>query len=190
MTQPSTAAAACPVIPTYTELRKSNLEKINKFYSDTLKDYEGLSTSASPSNLPKLVSSYNNQLTEINKDLTRQLQAGLDGLAEQYETLKAKNKQYEDNYATIKDLKQAIKDREVEVSAKTKSAVETSQLTESKRTLHMVFMGLNVTLLLLNIGILVYLFYFAAARGSSRVLGRNLTVTNNMIRIPKSINTK
>jgi hypothetical protein len=187
MAQPATAA--CPALPTYSELRKANLEKINKFYGDTLRDYEGLATAASPANLPNLVSSYNNQLKEINKDLIRQLQGGLDGLAEQYETLKAKNKQFDDNYATIKDLKQAIKDREVEVSAKTKSAEETGQLTESTRTLHMVFLGLNVTLLLINIGILVYLFFFAAG-GSSRSPLRNIGITNNTLRIPKSLNTK
>ena len=176
-------SASCPALPTYTELRTANLEKINKFYGDVLKDYNGLATTASTANLPNLVTSYNNQLKEINKDLIRQLQGGLDSLAEQYETLKAKNKQYDDNYATIKDLKQAIKDREVELSAKSKSASETAQLTDSTRTWHMVFLGLNITLLLINIGILVYLFYFAAG-------GRNLMVTNNTLRIPKSINTK
>lgn len=182
-------AQSCPNLPTYSELRKANLEKINKFYGDTLRDYEGLATSASTASLPNLVSSYTNQLREINKDLIRQLQGGLDGLAEQYETLKAKNKQYDDNYATIKDLKQAIKDREVELSAKTKSAEETGQLTENMRTWHMVFLGLNVTLLLINIGILVYLFLFAAG-GSSRSPLRNIGITNNTLRIPKSINTK
>lgn len=176
-------SASCPALPTYTELRTANLEKINKFYGDILKDYDGLTTTASTANLPNLVTSYNNQLKEINKDLIRQLQGGLDGLAEQYETLKSKNKQYDDNYSTIKDLKQAIKDREVELSAKSKSASETATLTDSTRTWHMVFLGLNITLLLINIGILVYLFYFAAG-------GRNLTVTNNTLRIPKSINTK
>ncbi len=177
-------SASCPALPTYTELRTANLEKINKFYGDILKDYDGLTTTASTANLPKLVTSYNNQLKEINKDLIRQLQGGLDGLAEQYETLKSKNKQYDDNYSTIKDLKQAIKDREVELSAKSKSASETATLTDSTRTWHMVFLGLNVTLLLINIGILVYLFYFAAAGG------RTLFVTNNTLRMPKSINTK
>ena len=187
MAQPPTTA--CPALPTYTEVRTANLEKINKFYSDTLKDYNGLATSASPANLPNLVSSYTNQLKEINKDLIRQLQGGLDSLAEQYDTLKAKNKQYDDNYATIKDLKQAIKDREVEVSAKNKSAVETGQLTDTTRTWHMVFLGLNATLLLINIGILVYMFFFATG-GSSRVLGKNTGITNNTLRIPNSINTK
>jgi hypothetical protein len=180
-------STSCPALPTYTELRSANLEKINKFYGDILKDYTGLSTTSSISKMPDLVTGYTNQLKEINKDLVRQLQGGLDGLDEQYETMKTKNKQYDDNYATIKDLKQTIKDREVELSAKSKSASETGQLTESTRTWHMVFMGLNITLLLINIGVLVYLFYFAAGgRGSAR----NLTVTNNMIRIPKSINTK
>lgn len=175
-------SASCPALPTYTELRTANLEKINKFYGDILKDYDGLTTTASTANLPKLVTSYNSQLKEINKDLIRQLQGGLDGLAEQYETLKSKNKQYDDNYATIKDLKQAIKDREVELSAKSKSASETATLTDSTRTWHMVFLGLNVALLLINIGILVYLFYFAAG-------GRTRFVTNNTLRMPKSINT-
>jgi hypothetical protein len=176
-------SASCPALPTYTELRTANLEKINKFYGDVLKDYDGLTTSASTANLPNLVTSYNNQLKEINKDLVRQLQGGLDRLAEQYDTLKAKNKQYDDNYATIKDLKQAIKDREVELSAKTKSASATAELTDSTRTWHMVFLGLNITLILINIGILAYLFYFAAS-------DRALSVTNNTLRIPKSINTK
>lgn len=192
--QPQTT---CPQLPTYSDLRKANLEKINKFYDGVLKDYNGISTStASTANIQNLITSYNNQLKEINRDLVQQLQNGIDNLVDQYDTLKSKKTQYEDNINTIKDLKQAIKDRETEVAAKSHSANETGILTSNTRTWHMILLAINIVFLLINAGILVYMFYFMVDTKSimrGLRLGNGNTakgITNTTLRLPKSINTR
>ncbi len=151
----------CPKLPSYTELRKDKLDKIDKYFGEVLTNYSGLATS-SASNVSNLIASYNNQLKTINNELINQLNTSLDGLAEQHATLKQKQELYDTNTTLLKNLKQAIKDKTVEESAKAKNASETTQVVDNTKLWHYIFMGVNIALLLINIGLLVYLYMVSA----------------------------
>ena len=149
------ASQQCPEIPTYEQLRQTNLTEIETYFNKLYTEYN----KASPSINSEAVTlnKYEEQLDILSEEMVNKLQENLTATIEQHNTYIAKQKEIEANRDKLRELKQAIKDETVMRDARKSSYDETLDYRESKSSWHTGYITLNVVLLLINMGILVKL---------------------------------
>lgn len=145
----------CPEIPTYEQLRHTNLTEIETYFNKLYTEYN----KASPSINSEAVTlnKYEEQLDILSEEMVNKLQDNLTATIEQHNTYTAKQKEVEDNRDKLRQLKQSIKDETVMKDARKSSYNETHDYRESKSSWHTGYITLNVILLLINMAILIKL---------------------------------
>ena len=149
------ATQTCPEIPTYEQLRQTNLAEIETYFNKLYTEYN----KASPSINSEAVTlnKYEEQLDILSEEMVNKLQENLTATIEQHNVYTAKQKEIEDNRDKLREIKQAVKDETVMRDARKSSYDETQDYRESKSSWHTGYITLNVILLLINMGILVKL---------------------------------
>lgn len=151
----TTTTQKCPEIPTYEQLRKTNLAEIETYFNKLYTEYN----KASPSINSEAVTlnKYEEQLDILSEEMVNKLQENLIATIEQHKTYTDKLNEIEDNRDKLRQLKQAVKDETVMRDARQSSYNETQDYRESKSSWHTGYITLNIILLLINIAILIKL---------------------------------
>ncbi len=151
------STTTCPPLPDYLTLRKENLAKIQKYYSELLNDYNGLGGSNMDAAQP-LISSYNSQLNTAAAELINNLNKTQDMVVEQHTNLDNNNKLILANRQRLTQLKKDIKKLTSENEARQKNAKDTQTQTTNTRYWHTGFLIGNILLLVVAIVLLVWMF--------------------------------
>lgn len=151
------STTTCPPIPDYQTLRKENLSKIQKYYSELLNDYSGLGSSDMTAAQP-LINSYNTQLNTAAKELVNNLNKTIDLVSEQHTNLEENNNLVVANRQRLSQLKKDIKSAVSENEARHKNSQDTINTTRALGYWHTGYLIINILLLLAAVGILIWLF--------------------------------
>ena len=151
------STTTCPPLPDYLTLRKENLTKIQKYYNELLKDYSGLKGDNMNAAKP-LIASYNTQLNSAAQGLVDNLNKTIDLITEQNTNLEENNKLVVANRQRLTQLKKDIKNLTVENDARRKNVADTHNSTTTTGYWHIGFLVINILLLLVAVGILIWLF--------------------------------
>jgi len=167
-------------VPDYTVLRQQNLDKVNEYYNKLLGSYtstynqyatqsKGTKNDQNYANtvlLPKYTN-YNNQLINLNQSIINGVNQDMDLIAAQKDELTNKTRQVDtimNNIALLKD-----KDNEMTVltGARNDSLSSTSDGLEQMNFSTYIFIGINVLILLVIIGLVIYVVYSSYSGGSN-----------------------
>ena len=151
------STTTCPAIPDYQTLRKENLAKIQKYYSELLNDYSGLGSSDMTSAQP-LINSFNEQLNTAAKGLIDNLNKTIDLVNEQQKNLEENNNLVVANRQRLQQLKKDIKSVAAQNDARHKNSQDTINTTRTLSYWHSSYLIGNILLLLAAVGILIWLF--------------------------------
>ena len=152
------STTTCPPIPDYQTLRKDNLSKIQKYYSELLNDYSGLGSSSDMTAAQPLINSYNTQLNTAAKALVDNLNKTIDLVSEQHSNLEENNNLAVANRQRLSQLKKNIKSAVSENEARHKNSLDTINTTRQLGYWHTGYLIINILLLLAAVGILIWLF--------------------------------
>ena len=151
------STTTCPPLPDYLSLRKENLAKIQKYYSELLNDYNGLGGNNIDAAQP-LISSYNTQLNSAATELINNLNQTQDMVFEQHKNLDDNQKLILANRQRLTQLKKDTKRLTADNDARQKNARDTHSQTTTTRYWHTGFLIANVLLLVIAIILLIWLF--------------------------------
>jgi hypothetical protein len=155
------STTTCPPLPDYLTLRKENLVKIQKYYTELLKGYSGLKAD-NLSNAQNLVGTYHTQLNSAAVGLVDNLNKTIDLVTEQHTSLDENNKLVVANRQRLTQLKKDIKSLSAENDARRKNAAETHDNTKVTSYWHIGFLVGNILLLLVAVGLLILSFMSTA----------------------------
>jgi len=151
------STTTCPQLPDYLTLRKENLEQIQKYYNELLKDYGGLKGD-NLSNAQNLVGSYHTQLNSAAVGLVDNLNKTFDLVTEQHDNLEENKNLVVANRNRLTQLKKDIKTLGAENDARRKNTLETRNNTKTTSYWHIGFLVGNILLLLIAVGLLIWSF--------------------------------
>lgn len=146
----------CNSLPSYEDQRKELMEKINTTYESIFSNYQQLSTTNERDNLP--IQKQEEKLEELTEDLLNQLQRSVGIIIEQHKILEDKNEEYKKNKQNIAKYEQDIKDFSNSKKAREDSHLSTLQDVKNLKFRHNVYLVINVLLLLVSVGLLVYVY--------------------------------
>ncbi len=154
-THPATTAAkqSCPEIPTYEQLRQSNLNDIETYFNKLYTEYNKASPVIDSETVT--LNKYESQLDLLSEEMVNKLQDNLTATIEQHNVYTAKLKEIEDNRDKLRELKRVVKDETTMRDARESSYGETQIYSDSKENWHTGYILINVALLLINIFILI-----------------------------------
>ena len=177
-TSPTTTSpvTTCPPIPDYLTLRKQNLEQIQNYYNQLLKDYSGYAGNNMAS-AQNMLADYHNQFNAAAESLLNNLNTTLELVSEQHSTIQENSDLVTQNRNRLAQLKRDIKRLMAENDARHQNAIDTKKSTKYTGYWHKGFLALNIILLLVAIGLVIWIFL-----SSSSGNGRNTRATNNTAR--------
>jgi len=200
MSSPTTGIAGvessnrdCSVnIPDYSVLRQKNLEKINGYYSTLLdtytSTYSDFNTQLSSANVndrtyantklkPK-VENTNSQLINLNQEMIDSVNRDTDLILDQKNQLQERTKSIDTLISDITLLKDKDNEMSVLKGARTDSLNSTTEGTEGMQFTTYIYMGINILLVILVLGLVIYIVY--SNWGSNLSSGKSSnTNTNN-----------
>ena len=221
-TQPAGTLAASP-IPSgtiqgpscgpprdYLIVRKEKLKKITDYYESLLSNYTKLYTDFASQNssintndrtyantaLKPKIENYNTQIINLSKNLIEAVNKDNDLILAQIDELKLKSESIDTIMSDIKVLKEKNIEENIFEKSQNDNLDMTKSSTEDLQFTSQVYMGINILLVLLVIGLIVYLVYSnytPKSNTNSHASTNSSTSTNNNIKkIYKTIkdNTK
>ena len=177
----TTSAGACDniYIPDYSVLRQQNLDKVNEYYNKLLGSYtstynqyatqsKGTKNDQNYANtvlLPKYTD-YNTQLINLNQSMINGVNQDMDLIAAQKDELTSKTRQIDtimNNIALLKD-----KDNEMTVltGARKDSLSSASDGLDQMNFSSYIFIGINILILLVILGLVIYIVYSSYSVGA------------------------
>ncbi len=151
------STTTCPPIPDYQTLRKENLSKIQKYYSELLSGYSGLGNN-DMTNAQNLIANYNSQLNTAAKELVNNLNKTIDLVIEQQTNLDNNNNLVVANRQRLSQLKKDIKNLTSENEARRQNTQDTQLSTQNIAYWHTGYLWVNILLLITAIAIIIALF--------------------------------
>lgn len=148
--------AKCNSLPSYDEQRKKLMNKINTTYESIFSNYQQLSTTNERDNIP--IKKQEEKLEDLTEDLLNQLQRSVGLVVEQHKILEEKKEEHKKNKDTIAKHEQDIKDFSNSKKAREDSHLSTLQDVKNLNFRHNVYLVINVLLLLVSVGLLVYVY--------------------------------
>jgi len=166
-------------IPDYTELRLQNLDKVNEYYNKLLGSYtstynqyatqsKGTKNDQNYANtvlLPKYTN-YNNQLINLTQSMIKGVNQDIDLIAEQKEELATKTRQVDTIMKNIALLKDKDNEMMVLTSARKDSLSSASDGLDQMNFSTYIFIGINVLVLLVILGLVIYVVYSSYSAGT------------------------
>jgi len=149
--------AKCNALPSYEDQRKALMEKINTTYNTIFSNYQQLQT-PSDRNDDIPIKKQEAKLEELTEDLLNQLQRSVGIIIEQHKILEEKKDEHKKNKETIAKHEQDIKDFGNSKKAREDSHLSTLQDVKNLKFRHNVYLVINVLLLLISVGLLVYVY--------------------------------
>ena len=149
----TTTKQSCPEIPTYEQLRQSNLNDIETYFNKLYTEYN----KASPviDSEAVTLNKYEEQLDLLSEEMVNKLQDNLTATIEQHNVYTAKLKEIDDNRDKLRELKRVVKEETTMRDARKSSYGETQNYSDSKGNWHTGYILINVVLLLINIILLI-----------------------------------
>lgn len=174
-------------IPDYTVLRQQNLDKVNEYYNNLLGSYtssynqyatqsKGTKNDQNYANtvlLPKYTD-YNTQLINLNQSMINNLNQDMDLIAAQKDELTNKTRQIDTVMNNIKLLKDKDNEMTVLTGARKDSLSSTSEGLEQMNFSTYIFIGINILILLVILGLVIYIVYSSYDSGSRSRNANNL----------------
>lgn len=148
--------AKCNTLPSYEDQRKALMDKINTTYNSIFSNYQQLSTTNERDKVP--IKKQEDKLEDLTEDLLNQLQRSVGLIVEQHKILEDKKNEHLKNKETITNYEQDIKDFGNSKKAREDSHLSTLQDVENLNFRHNVYLVINVVLLLVSVGLLVYVY--------------------------------
>jgi len=181
MSSPTTGIAGvensnrdCSVnIPDYSVLRQKNLEKINGYYSTLLDTYTStyadFNTQLSSANVndrtyantklkPK-VENINSQMINLNQEMIDSVNRDTDLILDQKNQLQERTKSIDTLISDITLLKDKDNEMSVLKGARTDSLNSTTEGAEGMQFTTYIYMGINILLVILVLGLVIYIVY-------------------------------
>jgi hypothetical protein len=181
MSSPTTGIAGvessnrdCSVnIPDYSVLRQKNLEKINGYYSTLLDTYTStyayfntqLSSvsvndrSNANTKLKPKVENINSQMINLNQEMIDSVNRDTDLILDQKNQLQERTKSIDTLISDITLLKDKDNEMSVLKGARTDSLNSTTEGAESMQFTTYIYIGINILLVILVLGLVIYIVY-------------------------------
>lgn len=174
-------------IPDYTVLRQQNLDKINEYYNKLLGSYtstynqyatqsKGTKNDQNYANtvlLPKYTD-YNTQLINLNQTMINNVNQDMDLIAAQKDELTSKTHQIDTIMNNISLLKDKDNEMTVLTGARKDSLTSSSDGLEQMNFSTYIFIGINVLILLVILGLVIYIVYSNYSPSSGARSANNL----------------
>lgn len=174
-------------IPDYTILRQQNLDKVNEYYNKLLGSYtstynqyasqsKGTKNDQNYANtvlLPKYTD-YNTQLINLNQTMINSVNQDMDLIAAQKDELTSKTRQVDTIMNNIKLLKDKDNEMSVLTGARKDSLSSASEGLEDMNFATYIFIGINILVLLVILGLVIYIVYSSFTAGSRARNSNNL----------------
>lgn len=170
------------VIPDYTVLRQENLTKINTYYNKLLSSYtqfyKDYSTQVASSNVndrtyanttikPK-VQNNNTQIINLSKEMIKNVNQDTELIIQQKDDLKSKSNEIDTLMNNIKLLKEKNNDMSILAKSREDSMKSTKSGADDMNFSTYVYIGLNMLMVLIIIGIVIYIVYSKYESGNNK----------------------
>lgn len=147
----SMANNKCPKIMTYEEKRKTNLDKIQNYYSELLQDYETAPIDDPNRNTKDKLKT---QITKLVNEMIQKLKDSTDEVINQHNIYIQKKEEY-DNIRTRHDnLLKDIKSLQATANARDTNAEHNVVYTRKVKIYHRLYLAINIIFLLITIFLL------------------------------------
>lgn len=146
----------CNTLPSYDEQRKTLMDKINATYNKIFSNYQQLNTSNDRDKIP--IKNQEEKLEDLSEDLLSQLQKSIGLIVEQHHIHEDKKNEYRTNKELISKNEQDIKDFKNSKKARSDTHLSTLDDVKKLKLRHTIYLVINVVLLLISVGILVYVY--------------------------------
>lgn len=188
-------------VPDYKTLRQENLDTINTYYNNLLsnytKSYTEYTTQKNSSNIndrtyaettlkPQTVD-YNNQMIAISKTVINSVDQDTDLILDQKNQLQEKTNEVENLTTEIKLLTDKDNDLLILTNSREDSLSSTKSGTDDKQFMAYIYIGINIFLVCLIIGLIIYLVYSNYSSKSNTTIN-NISRNNNNSRTSNSRN--
>ena len=174
-------------IPDYAVLRQQNLDKVNEYYNTLLGSYtsaynqyatqsKGNKNDQNYANtvlLPKYTD-YNTQLINLNQSMINGVNQDMDLIAAQKDELTTKTRQVDTIMKNITLLKDKDNEMSVLTNARKDSLSSASDGLDQMNFSTYIFIGINVLVLLVILGLVIYIVYSSYSVGSKARTMNNL----------------
>jgi hypothetical protein len=168
-------------IPDYSVLRQQNLDKVNEYYSKLLGSYtstynqyatqsKGTKNDQNYANavlLPKYTD-YNTQLINLNQSMINGVNQDMDLIAAQKDELTNKTRQIDTIMNNITLLKDKDNEMTVLTGARKDSLSSASDGLDQMNFSTYIFIGINVLILLVILGLVIYIVYSSYSTSRAR----------------------
>jgi hypothetical protein len=184
-----TSAPSCGniYIPDYSVLRQQNLDKVNEYYNKLLGSYtstynqyatqsKGTKNDQNYANvvlLPKYTD-YNTQLINLNQSMIKSVNQDMDLIAAQKDELTNKTRQIDTIMNNITLLKDKDNEMTVLTGARKDSLSSASDGLEQMNFSTYIFIGINILILLVILGLVIYIVYSSYSAGTRARSANNL----------------
>jgi len=157
----------------YSIVRKQKIDKITNYYNDLLKEYTKLYTeytlesnslesdarTYAETTLKPKVEAYNSQIINLSKELINTVNRDTELILDQKTDLETKGKNIDTLMKKIKMLKNKKTDLSINEKSQIDSLNNTIESVEDLEFTSQIYMGINILLVLLVIGLILYLVY-------------------------------
>jgi hypothetical protein len=150
------AESKCDTLVSYDEQRDALMDKINITYNKLFTNYKQLNTSNERDLIP--IKNQEKTLENFTEDLLTQLQKSIGLIIEQHKIYEEKQLEYKTNKESISKHEQDIKDFSNSKKAREDTHLSTLDDVKRVRLLHNIYLVINILLLLVSVGILVYVY--------------------------------
>ena len=183
----STPSCGNIYIPDYSVLRQQNLDKVNEYYSKLLGSYtstynqyatqsKGTKNDQNYANavlLPKYTD-YNSQLINLNQSMINGVNQDMDLIAAQKDELTNKTRQIDTIMNNITLLKDKDNEMTVLTGARKDSLSSASDGLDQMNFSTYIFIGINILILLVILGLVIYIVYSSYSAGTRARSANNL----------------
>ena len=185
----TTSAGDCAdiYIPDYSVLRQQNLDKVNEYYTKLLGSYtstynqyatqsKGTKNDQNYANtvlLPKYTN-YNTQLINLNQSMINGVNQDMDLIAAQKDELTNKTRQIDTIMNNITLLKDKDNEMTVLTGARKDSLSSASDGLDQMTFSSYIFIGINILILLIILGLVIYIVYSSYSLGTKSRSANNL----------------
>lgn len=146
----------CDTVLSYDEQRDALMDKINITYNKLFSNYKQLNTGNERDLIP--IKNQEKTLESFTEDLLTQLQKSIGLIIEQHKIYEEKQLEYTTNKDSISKHEQDIKDFTNSKKAREDTHYSTLDDVKRVRLLHNVYLVINILLLLVCVGMLVYVY--------------------------------
>ena len=159
--------------PSYTSLRKDNIDKIKLYYNKLLDEYTKAYTEYSTNKNSTIVSdredaeailkpraeAYNTQIINLSKELIESVDKDTDLILQQKTELEEKQKKIDTLLNNTKMLKVSQRDSTISEQARNDSLTITKTGSDELQFTSHMYMAFNILLVILVVGFIIYLVY-------------------------------